>query len=76
VWVRAAAESGASEHGGLFRADAVEQLVRDHLERRANLGYHLWGLMILFLWMKKWRIQTGAVPSAGRAVTGSVLTST
>jgi asparagine synthase (glutamine-hydrolysing) len=71
-----ALKSGASEHAGLFRADAVEQFVGDHLERRANLGYHLWGLMILFLWMKKWRIQTGAVPSAGRAVTGSVLTST
>ena len=27
-------------------------LARRHLERRANLGYHLWGLMILFLWMK------------------------
>jgi asparagine synthase (glutamine-hydrolysing) len=28
------------------------------MERRANLGYHLWGLMILFLWMKQWRIQS------------------
>jgi hypothetical protein len=27
------------------------------MERRANLGYHLWGLMILFLWMKRWNIQ-------------------
>ncbi len=71
-----ALKSGASEHGGLFRAEAMERFVQDHLERRANLGYHLWGLMILFLWMKKWRIQTGAVPSPGRAVTGSVLTST
>ena len=31
-----------------------------HLDRRANLGYHLWGLMILFFWMKKWGIQTRA----------------
>jgi len=26
------------------------------MERRANLGYHLWGLLILFLWMKQWNI--------------------
>ena len=43
-----------SERGG------IEACVRQHLERRANLGYHLWGLMILFLWMKRWRIQTAA----------------
>jgi asparagine synthase (glutamine-hydrolysing) len=30
------------------------------LERKANVGYHLWGLMILFLWMKKWEIQAGS----------------
>ena len=42
---------------GLFRWNEVESLLKDHLERRANSGYHLWGLMILFLWMKKWKIQ-------------------
>jgi asparagine synthase (glutamine-hydrolysing) len=42
---------------GLFRPEAIEGLKRDHLDRRANLGYHLWGLMILFLWMKRWNIQ-------------------
>ena len=42
---------------GLFRWKQVETLLKDHLERRANSGYHLWGLMILFLWMKQWRIQ-------------------
>lgn len=39
---------------GLFRWDAVSKLLRAHLERRANVGYHLWGLLILFLWMKRW----------------------
>jgi len=24
------------------------------------LGYHLWGLMILFLWMKHWNIQSAS----------------
>jgi asparagine synthase (glutamine-hydrolysing) len=43
---------------GLFRPAKVRWLVREHLERRANLGYHLWGLLILFLWMRRWRIDT------------------
>ncbi len=50
-----AAKSG---HGDLFQFAAIEDCVRRHMERRANLGYHLWGLMILFQWMRKWRIQT------------------
>jgi len=47
---------------GLFRWREVECLLKDHLERRANSGYHLWGLMILFLWMKKWKIQSPSIP--------------
>lgn len=42
---------------GLFRAQAIQNFIRLHMERRANLGFHLWGLMILFLWMKRWRIE-------------------
>ena len=53
---------GASEHDALFRPHVVERFLRSHLERRANLGYHLWGLMVLFLWMKKWGVQ--AVPAS------------
>lgn len=52
--------NGASDHATLFRQEVIEKQVQDHLERRANLGYHLWGLMVLFLWMKKWRIQSEA----------------
>jgi len=51
-------KEGLSAHADLFRADTIENYVRLHMERRANLGYHLWGLMILFLWMKQWRIQS------------------
>jgi len=47
---------------GLIRWGEVESVLKDHLERRANSGYHLWGLMILFLWMKKWRIQSPSIP--------------
>lgn len=54
----------AVERTGLFRADAVQDLIRAHLERRANLGYHLWGLLTLFLWMNSWRIQPA--PEASR----------
>ena len=32
-------------------------VIRAHLERRANLGYHLWGLLVLFLWMRRWGIE-------------------
>ena len=42
---------------GLFRRGAVENYVRRHLDRNINVGYHLWGLMILCLWMKRWNIQ-------------------
>jgi asparagine synthase (glutamine-hydrolysing) len=52
----------------LFRWAAVERLLREHLERRANWGYHLWGLVILLIWMKRWRIELSSavttLPSA------------
>ena len=48
------------EYDGIFREGALNALLHDHMARQANLGYHLWGLMILFLWMKKWRIQLPA----------------
>lgn len=51
---------GITEYGEIFRAGAVQDLLNSHMEKRANLGYHLWGLMILFLWMKKWKIQLPA----------------
>jgi asparagine synthase (glutamine-hydrolysing) len=54
---------GLAEYPGLFRADVVESCLQRHVERRVNVGYHLWGLMILFLWMKKWRIQPPAFPA-------------
>jgi asparagine synthase (glutamine-hydrolysing) len=51
---------GAAECGELFRTDVIDTYLRLHLERKANVGYHLWGLLILFLWMKKWRIQAAS----------------
>jgi asparagine synthase (glutamine-hydrolysing) len=51
---------GAAECGEFFRTDVIDTYLRLHLERKANVGYHLWGLLILFLWMKKWRIQAAS----------------
>jgi len=70
-----AIDYGTSEHGDLFNKGAIDACVRKHLERRANLGYHLWGLMILFLWMRKWRIQTAPASGPNQRLTESVLTS-
>ncbi len=44
------------KRSGILSWPAVEAVIRAHLERRANLGYHLWGLVVLFLWMKQWGI--------------------
>jgi asparagine synthase (glutamine-hydrolysing) len=67
--------TGGLNHSGLFRRSGVDDYVRQHLERRANLGYHLWGLMILFLWMRRWRIQTAPDSSPSQQVMENVLTS-
>jgi asparagine synthase (glutamine-hydrolysing) len=48
---------GLSEYGQLFRRDGVERLKKRHLQREINVGYHLWGLLILFLWMKRWQVK-------------------
>jgi asparagine synthase (glutamine-hydrolysing) len=49
------AEAGHSE---LFRFETIRTYMQLHLSRRINIGYHLWGLIILFLWMKRWNIQS------------------
>jgi asparagine synthase (glutamine-hydrolysing) len=60
-----------SGDNGLFRRDEVENCVRRHLDRRANLGYHLWGLLLLSLWIKRWRIQTTQVSETRRRALAS-----
>jgi asparagine synthase (glutamine-hydrolysing) len=46
----------------IFDQSRINHLLRLHFTRQANLGYHLWGLMILLLWMRKWRIQLPGSP--------------
>jgi asparagine synthase (glutamine-hydrolysing) len=48
---------GLAEYGQLFCRDGIELLKKRHLQRKINVGYHLWGLLILFLWMKKWQVK-------------------
>jgi asparagine synthase (glutamine-hydrolysing) len=56
----------ATAHSDFFRFSFIQELVEAHQRRRANLGYHLWGLLTLFLWIKKWKIQTAPLSQAAR----------
>ena len=51
-------EWARGEHGELFSFDRIWQLTELHMSRKINVGYHLWGLMTLFLWMKRWNISS------------------
>ncbi|HEV2446538.1 MAG TPA: asparagine synthase C-terminal domain-containing protein, partial [Candidatus Sulfopaludibacter sp.] len=62
--------AAAAAHAGLFRFDRIGSLVEAHVRRRANLGYHLWGMMTLFLWIKKWQVQTTPSAETARASEG------
>ena len=70
-WLVETLREGTRTHGDLFHAGAVEELLQRHLNREANVGYHLWGLLILFLWMKKWEIQTASRPATKRFLVAS-----
>ncbi len=67
--------TAASHYGDVFQQSVLEDCVRQHLERRANLGYHLWGLTILLLWMRKWRIQTPAAAGEQSQMAGASVSS-
>jgi asparagine synthase (glutamine-hydrolysing) len=56
------------EQAGIFAPAAIQALVERHLSRQANLGYHLWGLITLHLWMQRWGIQANVSEEAGRLV--------
>jgi asparagine synthase (glutamine-hydrolysing) len=45
------------EESGIISWLYLEPLIKLHMERKANYGYHLWGMLMLFLWIKHWRIQ-------------------
>ncbi len=56
--------SAEAEHADLFDFAMIRELTRLHLSRSINVGYHLWGLVMLFMWMKRWQIQSRSSSSA------------
>jgi asparagine synthase (glutamine-hydrolysing) len=53
----------ALESVGVFDSSFVQRLIRDHMERRVNAGYHLWGMLTLVNWMKRWNVQAPMSPA-------------
>ncbi len=51
----------AIREAGICSPSSIANLLEQHVSRRANWGYHLWGLMTLHLWIRRWGIQTGEV---------------
>jgi len=60
----------AVKASGIFHERSIETLIRDHMERRINVGYHLWGLLTLFLWMKRWKVELHRETVTEAAVAG------
>ena len=60
---------------GIFDATAINLLIRDHMERRINVGYHLWGLVTLFLWMKRWKVEPAPTEQSVRTASQVFATS-
>jgi asparagine synthase (glutamine-hydrolysing) len=48
------------EESGVLHWPAVNRLIHEHIERKANWGYQLWGLLTLVLWMKRWNVEAPA----------------
>lgn len=46
---------------GIFSVSAVMRLIDRHLNEREDVGFHLWGLMILLLWANRWNIDFSPV---------------
>jgi asparagine synthase (glutamine-hydrolysing) len=58
--------SAEAEHSELFCFDTIRTYTQLHMNRSINVGYHLWGLIMLFLWMKRWNIQSAPSRTAKR----------
>ena len=57
-------DAAETEYRELFHFPTIRRYTAQHLNRSINVGYHLWGLVMLFLWMKRWNIQSA--PSRSR----------
>ena len=57
---------------GILSPGVVHGLMERHLTRQDNLGYHLWGLLTLHLWVHRWGIETAGLQAGLRRVTYAV----
>jgi asparagine synthase (glutamine-hydrolysing) len=63
-------EIARTDHADLFNFEAIDSLIKLHMSQKINVGYHLWGLMTLFLWMKRWNVQSAPIhQSHGQVLT-------
>jgi len=46
------------QESGLISWPHLESVINLHMQRKANYGYHLWGMLMLYLWIDQWKIQT------------------
>jgi asparagine synthase (glutamine-hydrolysing) len=63
----------AIDSTGVFDAQSIHSMIHDHMERRINVGYHLWGLLTLFLWMKRWKVEVPPAMGSRESVAAGVL---
>ncbi|MBI3209424.1 MAG: asparagine synthase (glutamine-hydrolyzing) [Candidatus Solibacter usitatus] len=61
----------AVKETGIFHWPVMRRVLEDHFERRANYGYHLWGLLTLFLWMRRWKVTAGVPQKESLAWAGT-----
>ncbi len=61
-------DAAEAEYSDLFSFPVLRRYLQLHLDRKLNIGYHLWGLMILLLWMKRWNIETASSATSSRQV--------
>ncbi len=51
---------------GVFRWPILHSFLANHLDRRENLGYHIWGLLTFMLWAHRWKVQAPSAQTQGR----------
>ena len=45
------------QESGLISWPHLDSIINLHMQRKANYGYHLWGMLMLFLWIDQWKMQ-------------------
>ena len=63
----------AIDSTGVSDAQSIHSMIHDHMERRINVGYHLWGLLTLFLWMKRWKVEVPPAMGSRESLAAGVL---